>query len=140
MSENYDQNNIFAKILRGEAPCIKVYESEYALAFMDVMPQTDGHVLVIPKEPSETIYDLSDEAALACMQAVKIVGKAVEKAMGVGGSTLFQLNGKEAGQTVPHFHFHILPGSLKGLKSHASEMADPDMLMDIAAKIKSYID
>lgn len=140
MTGSYDQENIFAKILRGEAPCVKVHEVEHALAFMDVMPQTDGHVLVIPKEPSETIYDLSDEASLACMKLVQIVGKAVEKAMGVEGTTIFQLNGKAAGQTVPHFHFHVLPGSLSGLKGHASEFADPDTLVEIAEKIKSYID
>jgi len=139
MNGKYDQDNIFAKILRGEAPCVKVYETEHALAFMDVMPQTNGHVLVIPKEQSETIYDLSNEAALACMQAVQVVGKAVEKAMGVGGSTIFQLNGKDAGQTVPHFHFHVLPGSLMSLKGHASEMAAPELLSDIAEKIKAQI-
>ena len=140
MQGTYDQENIFAKILREEAPCVKVYENDNALAFMDVMPQTNGHVLVIPKEPAETIYDLSEDASLACMRAVQIVGKAIEQAMGVGGSTVFQLNGKAAGQTVPHFHFHVLPGSLLGLKGHASEMADPQTLMDIAEKIKSFID
>lgn len=59
----YDPNNIFAKMLRDEIPCIKVYEDDYTLAFMDIMPQTDGHTLVIPKEPAETLMDLSDEAA-----------------------------------------------------------------------------
>ncbi|WP_062271024.1 HIT family protein [Endozoicomonas arenosclerae] len=107
MSDNYDINNIFARILSGEAPCVKVYEDELTLAFMDVMPQTDGHVLVIPKEESATIYDLSREAATACIHTVQKVGKAVEQAMGVEGSTIFQHNGKTEGQTVPHFHFHV---------------------------------
>lgn len=138
MNPLYDNNNVFAQILRGEAPCFKVYEDEMTLAFMDIMPQLEGHTLVIPKEPAITIYDLSDEAALALIRTVRLVGPAVEKAMGVGGSTLFQLNGVEAGQTVPHIHFHILPGSVfqaRGLKGHASEMADPADLQRIAARI-----
>lgn len=139
---SYDSNNIFAKILRGEAPCIKVYEDVQTLAFMDIMPQMPGHTLVIPKEAAITVHELSDEAALACMKTVQKVGKAVEQAMGVSGFTLFQLNGAEVGQTVPHFHFHILPGSIlntTGVKGHAVEMADPNELTPIADKIRSFI-
>ncbi len=139
MTKNYDNNNIFARILKGEAPAVKVYEDELTLAFMDLMPQTDGHVLVIPKESAVTIYDLSDEASLACMRTVKLVGKAVEKAMGINGSTVFQHNGKVAGQSVPHLHFHVFPGSLFGLKGHASEFADINHLESIAAKIIACI-
>ena len=138
MNPLYDNKNVFAQILRGEAPCFKVYEDELTLAFMDIMPQLEGHTLVIPKEPAITVYDLSDEAALALMGTVRLVGPAVEKAMGVGGSTLFQLNGAEAGQTVPHLHFHILPGSVfqaRALKGHAAELADPADLQRMAARI-----
>ncbi len=138
----YDNNNIFAKILRGEAPCIKVYEDEHTLAFMDIMPQMDGHTLVIPKEPAETLYDLSETAALACMKTVQRVGKAVENAMEVQGTTLFQHNGQSVGQTVPHFHFHILPGpifSAKGIKGHAIEPAPPETLQLFANKIIHYL-
>jgi histidine triad (HIT) family protein len=135
----YDNSNIFAKILNGQAPCIKVYEDEFTLAFMDIMPQTDGHTLVIPKEAAETIYDLSDQAALACIRTVKKIGKAVEKAMNVEGSTVFQHNGKAAGQTVPHFHFHVFPGSLFGLKGHAIELSNRERLVEIAEKIKAYL-
>ena len=67
----YDTNNIFAKILRGEIPCIKVYEDAHTLAFMDIMPQVDGHTLVIPKESATTLFELSDEAAAACMATVR---------------------------------------------------------------------
>ena len=140
MSSQYDNNNIFAMILRGDVPCIKVFEDEHTLAFMDVMPQTEGHTLVIPKESAQTIYDLSDAAASASMRTVQIVGKAVEKAMGVNGSTVFQHNGVEAGQTVPHFHFHVFPGSLLGLKAHATEMADQNALKVTANKIIACID
>ena len=136
MASEYDDNNIFAKILRDEAPSIKVYEDENTLAFMDVMPQTDGHVLVIPKEKAETIYDLSATAAQALMITVQKVGKAVERALEINGSTVFQHNGKVAGQSVPHFHFHVFPGSLLGLKGHATELASPEQLELIAEKIR----
>ncbi|MRI32497.1 HIT family protein [Endozoicomonas sp. OPT23] len=135
MSEKYDKNNAFAKILSGDAPCVKVYEDELTLAFMDFMPQIDGHVLVIPKEEAVTIYDLSNEAALACMQTVQKVGKAVEQAMEIEGSTIFQHNGRTAGQTVAHFHFHVLPGSLTGLRGHAVELAEKRQLIAIAERI-----
>ena len=139
MESTYDNNNIFAKILKGEAPCIKIFEDEETLAFMDVMPQTDGHTLVIPKESATTVYDLSDSASLACMRTVRLVGKAVEKAMEIDGSTVFQHNGKTAGQSVPHFHFHVLPGSLFGIKGHTAEFADQEKLKVIAEKIKACI-
>ena len=135
MNEQYDDTNIFAKILAGDAPAITVYEDDHTLAFMDVMPQTDGHVLVIPREKGVTLYDISDAACLACMRTVKIVGKAVQRAMDADGMTIFQLNGKGSGQTVPHVHFHVLPGSLRGLRGHATEFADQDELKAIAGKI-----
>lgn len=140
---SYDQDNIFAKILRGEAPCVKVYEDEYTLSFMDIMPQMEGHVLVIPKEPAETLYDLSEQASLACMKTVQKVGQAVARAMDTEGTTLFQHNGKSAGQTVPHFHFHILPGPIfgaKGLKGHGVEMAEVSELEKVAQRIKDCLD
>ena len=110
---------------------------------MDIMPQMAGHTLVIPKESAVTIYDLSDEAAMACMRTVKLIGSAVEKAIGFGGSTVFQHNGVKAGQTVPHFHFHVLPGSIldaSSIKGHALELANPEELKMMAAKIISCIE
>jgi len=138
MDSNYDHNNIFAKILKGELPCIKVYEDEYTLAFMDIMPQMEGHTLVIPKESAVTIYDLTEEAALACMRTVKLIGSAVERAAGFIGSTVFQQNGIKAGQTVPHVHFHVMPGSIldaSAIKGHALELANPEDLKAMATKI-----
>ncbi|MBL4660748.1 MAG: HIT family protein [Alcanivoracaceae bacterium] len=139
MNFEYDNDNIFAKILRGEIPCIKVFEDEHTLAFMDIMPQKPGHTLVIPKESATTIYDLSDEACLSCMKTVKIVGKAIEKAMQSEGSTIFQLNGVFAGQSVPHFHFHVFPGPPVDLKDHAVELEDVEKLKLIANKIVACI-
>lgn len=140
MNVKYDHSNIFAKILRGEMPCIKVYEDQHTLAFMDIMPQKPGHTLVIPKESAVTIYDLSDEACLSCMKTVKIVGKSIEKAMKSDGTTILQLNGVSAGQSVPHFHFHIFPGSPKDLKGHAVELEDAQKLKQVADKIIAFLE
>lgn len=134
---NYDSNNIFAKILRNEIPCVKVYEDEDTLAFMDIMPQADGHTLVIPKEAAVTIHDLSDYGAANLIKKVKLIAAAVKKGMGAEGITLFQLNGESAGQTVPHMHFHILPGSILGARTHATVSSDTADLVMIAEKIKA---
>src|SRR5689334_19809492 len=96
----YDSNNIFAKILRGEIPSIKVYEDDGTLAFMDVMPQADGHVLVISKEPAENIFELSPDGARAMVTTTQKVAKAVKKAMNASGIMIAQLNGAAAGQSV----------------------------------------
>ena len=133
---SYDTNNIFAKILRGEIPCIKLYEDAHTLAFMDIMPQTDGHALVIPKEHATTIFELSDEAAAACMSTVRKIGTAQKKGLGADGVVLMQLNGEGAGQTVPHFHIHVIPGSIADLRrAHATHMADQGHLKALADKI-----
>lgn len=132
---SYDNENIFAKIIRGEFGCIKVYEDENTLAFMDIMPQADGHTLVIAKESAETLTDLSDEGAAACIQTVKKIVEAVKVAMGVSAATVMQLNGAGAGQTVPHIHFHVIPGSILGAKTHAREMEDQEKLKGFAEKI-----
>ena len=137
---SYDTNNIFAKILRGEIPNITVYEDELTLCFMDIMPQTDGHALVIPKQAATTIFELSDEHAAACMATVRKVGQAMKKGLGAEGIVLMQLNGEAAGQTVPHFHIHVIPGSIADLrKPHATTMADFGKLKDLAKKIKSAL-
>ena len=136
---SYDNNNPFAKILRGELPCINLYEDQQILVMMDIMPQADGHVLVIPKEQAITLPDLSDQSAAACMQAAKRFIKATAAAVGKESATLFQLNGVEAGQTVPHVHFHIIPGSILNAKMHAREVAEMQHLQAIAEKIKAQL-
>lgn len=138
----YDSNNIFAKILRGEIPCTKVYEDEHTLAFMDIMPQADGHTLVITKEPAETILDLSPAGAAAWIHSVQKVSKAVKTAMGVDGFVLMQLNGAAAGQSVLHVHFHILPTSLGTLmtRAHGSQMGDMQKIQGFAEKIKAELE
>lgn len=133
----YDDNNIFAKILRQEIPCTKVYEDETTLAFMDIMPQVDGHTLVIPKMKAETVFDLPDDAAADLICKVKHVAAAVKKGLNADGIRLVQFNGSAAGQTVPHIHFHVLPSSNTEMRAHASEMADQAHLDNIAEKIRA---
>ena len=132
----YDDNNVFAKILRGEIPCIRIHEDAHTLAFMDIMPQATGHALVIPKEAATTLFELSEEAASACLRTVKRVGLAQQAALGAQGIVLMQLNGSAAGQTVPHFHIHVIPGSIADLRRpHASVPADTQALQALAARI-----
>lgn len=140
MATDYDRNNIFAKILRGEAPCFKVFEDETTLAFMDVMPQSEGHVLVVPKEDAAQIFELSTPAALACMQTVQRLSLAVRAALEPSGLIVAQFNGSDAGQTVPHVHFHIIPRwKSEPLLPHARVPADPDKLEAIASKIRAQL-
>lgn len=132
----YDPNNPFARILRGELPCVKVYEDEATLAIMDIMPQAPGHVLVLPKEPSVELFGLSDEAAAACIRTTKKVAAAVKAAMGAHGIMVAQFNGSAAGQTVPHVHFHVVPREqAAALRPHAAVQADIGQLREIAARI-----
>lgn len=136
----YDPNNIFAKIVRGEAPCFKVYEDDQTLAFMDIMPQADGHTLVIPKEGAESIFDLSPEAAAALIKTTKKVAAAVKEAMNAPGIMLAQLNGAAAGQTVFHIHFHVIPrASGIDLSMHARGKADFEQVKALATKIAAAI-
>jgi histidine triad (HIT) family protein len=136
----YDQSNIFAKILRGEVPCVKVYDDDKTLAFMDVMPESDGHVLVVPKEPAENILDLSAEGLAAVMATTQKVARAVDKALKPGGILLKQYNRAPAGQSVFHVHFHIVPRH-EGvpLAPHGKVMVQAAVLEPIAAKIRSEL-
>lgn len=137
----YDSNNIFAKILRGELPCIKVYEDEETLAFMDLMPQADGHVLIVPKEPAVTLLELSEQGAMAAIRTTRRVAIAVKKALGVEGLHVAQLNGAAAGQTVPHIHFHVIPQAAGAvLRMHAAQRADEQDLKAMAERIKAHLD
>lgn len=136
----YDNNNIFAKILRGDMPAVKVYEDDATLAFMDVMPQSPGHMLVIPKTAAENLYDLPEEAGAAVLRTVQKLAPAVRDAMGADGIMLNQFNGPAAGQTVFHFHMHIVP-RYDGvpLRRHTGDMENMDVLEEQAAKISAQL-
>jgi histidine triad (HIT) family protein len=136
----YDSDNVFAQILRGESPAFRVYEDDYSLAFMDVMPQVDGHTLVIPKDPAENLLDVDPVILGANIQAVQTVAAAVKQAFASPGIMIAQLNGPAAGQTVFHLHFHIMPRH-QGLEFevHARELADPLVLEAHAERIRACL-
>ncbi len=109
MTPTYDPNNIFAKILRGEAPCVKVYEDDASFAFLDVMPRADGHTLVIPRVPARNLFDIAPKDLARFMPAVRTVARAVTVGMQAEGLTVQQFNEVAGGQQVFHLHFHLLP-------------------------------
>ena len=138
---SYDTNNIFAKILRGEIPCHKVHEDEHTLAFMDVMPQADGHTLVIPKMASRNLLDADPKALGALMASVQKMANAVKQAFAAEGILIQQFNEPAAGQTVFHLHFHVLPRSTGvALKPHTGKMADHALLAEHAEKIRAALE
>lgn len=132
----YDDQNIFAKILRGEIPSFKVYEDDATFCFMDIMPRTDGHCLVIPKTPCRNVLDASDAQLAAVMATVKKVAIAAKAAFDADGITVQQFNETAGGQEVFHLHFHIHPrhdglpmrppgtmGDMDAIKTHAAAIA-----------------
>jgi histidine triad (HIT) family protein len=137
----YDESNPFARILRGELPCIKVAETDDTLAFMDLMPQADGHVLVVPKEAAAEIFDLSDAATVACMRMTQRIALALREALRPDGIFIGQFNGVAAGQTVPHVHFHVIPRwDGVPLRMHGREIAEQATLEGFAQRIRAQFD
>jgi len=136
----YDPNNIFAKILRGEAPAVKVYEDDHTFVMMDIMPQSEGHTLVLTKEPAVTIFEMTPDGVAACMKVTQRVAKAVSSSLAPNGVTICQFNGAAAGQTVPHVHFHVIPRNQnEPLRAHARDMADTAELENLAVRIKAAL-
>ncbi|WP_160004323.1 HIT family protein [Rhizobium sp. 18055] len=139
-SAAYDGNNIFAKILRGEIPSHKVYEDEHTLAFMDVMPQAPGHVLVVPKAASRNLLDADPAALMQAIPVVQKIANAVKDAFDADGVFVCQFNEPAAGQTVFHLHFHIIPRhDGAALKPHSGQMEDGAVLAANAEKIKAEL-
>jgi histidine triad (HIT) family protein len=136
----YDDQNIFARILRGEIPCVKVFEDGKTLAFMDVMPEAEGHVLVVPKQAAQDILDLSADGLAAMMATVQKVAKAVDKALAPDGILLKQYNRAPAGQSIFHVHFHVVP-RWEGvdLAPHGKAMVEAALLEPVAAKIRAAL-
>lgn len=136
----YDPNNIFAKILRGEIPCHRVYEDADTLAFMDVMPQAPGHVLVVPKAPSRNLLDADPFVLARVLPVVQKLALAVKAAFAADGVTVMQFNEPAGGQTVFHLHYHVIP-RIDGvpLAKHTGTMAAPDVLRAHAVKIAEVL-
>ena len=136
----YDDSNVFAKILRGELPCAKVYEDAHALAFMDIMPRADGHVLVIPKVKARNILDIGPDDLAELIKAVQKVAKAVQAGMQADGLTIQQFNEPAGGQVVFHLHVHVLPRwDGMALRPHTGQMADAKVLAGHAEKIRAAL-
>ncbi|KUO68996.1 MAG: HIT family hydrolase [Alphaproteobacteria bacterium BRH_c36] len=140
MTATYENDNIFAKILRGEIPCHMVYEDDDAIAFMDVMPQSAGHVLVLPKAASRNLLD-ADPAVLAKLAPLlQRMAAAAKAAFDADGISLMQFNEGAGGQTVFHLHFHVIP-RYEGvpLNAHGRGMEDPEVLAANAEKLRAVL-
>jgi histidine triad (HIT) family protein len=137
---SYDDQNVFAKILRGELPCHKVLETDRVLAFMDVMPRGEGHVLVIPKAPSRNILDADPDDLADLFKAVQSVARAAKAALGADGVTIQQFNESAGGQVVFHLHVHVIP-RFQGtpLKPHTGQMENPEVLAAHAERIRAEL-
>ena len=139
MSDTYDDQNIFAKILRGEIPSFKVYEDDETLCFMDIMPRTEGHCLVIPKTPCRNILDATPAQLAACMNTVNKVANAAKTAFAADGVTLFQFSEAAGGQEVFHLHFHIHPRHDGVAIRPPGTMGDMDVIKANAARITAAL-
>ena len=137
---SYDSNNIFAKILRGELPCYKVYEDDKALAFLDIMPRSAGHTLVLPKAPARNILDIGAEDLTHVIAVAQKVAKAAMKVFSADGITVQQFNEGAGGQVVFHLHVHVIPRKTGvALKPPASEKEKPEVLAEQAKKLAAAI-
>ncbi len=139
----YDPDNIFGKILRGEIPSVKVWEDDHVLAFMDVFPQSEGHVLVISKTSrARNLLEVEPEVLARLAEATRRTARAVVEALQPEGFQIMQFNGEAGGQTVFHLHFHIVPRwSDRPMKGHGhAPMADPADLRRLADRIAAALD
>jgi len=139
----YDPDNIFARILRGEIPAVKVWEDDHVLAFMDVFPQSEGHVLVISKRSTApTLLEIEPDALARVTAAVQRTARAMEKALSPEGFQIMQFNGEAGGQTVFHLHFHIIPRwADRPMKGHGhAPMADAGALRVLADRIAAALE
>jgi len=137
---DYDDQNVFAKILRGELPCEKLYEDDHTIAIMDIMPRGDGHLLVIPKAPSRNIFDIETADYQHVAATVKIMARAVMEAFDADGVTINQFNEPSAGQVVFHTHVHVIP-RFEGVRllPHSGDMEDSAVLKANADRIRAAL-
>jgi histidine triad (HIT) family protein len=140
LNQAYDPTNVFAKILRGELPCEKIYEDEHTLALMDIMPRADGHVLVIPKAAARNILDITTEDLARLAVGVQKIARAVKAGMGADGLTIQQFNESAGGQVVFHIHVHVLPRwTGVSLRPHTGAMEKPEVLKAHADRIRAAL-
>lgn len=136
----YDPGNIFAKILRGELPAHRVYEDDHVIAFLDIMPRSTGHTLVIPKSPARNILDIAPDDLAHVAQAAQRIARAQMKAFDADGISVQQFNETAGGQVVFHLHVHVIP-RFEGIELLApqSKMEAPEVLTENAAKLKAAL-
>ncbi|MEM9059179.1 MAG: HIT family protein [Pseudomonadota bacterium] len=139
---SYDENNIFARILRGELPSEKVYEDAETLAIMDIMPRADGHVLVIPKDPARNLLDASPEQLASCMRTANTIAQALMVAFDADGITLQQFSEAAGGQEVFHLHFHVIPRKecVRMRPPGPDNMVKPEVLRGHAEKVRAALE
>ncbi len=133
----YDSDNIFAKILRGEIPSNRVYEDDETLAFMDIMPRSDGHLLIIPKTPCRNVLDATPEQLVAVIATVQKMAKVVKAAFDADGITIQQFNEAAGGQEVFHLHFHVLPRHEGISMRPPGQLGDFDQIAEHAERIRA---
>jgi histidine triad (HIT) family protein len=137
---SYDPNNIFAKILRGELPCHKVYEDDKALAFLDIMPRAPGHTLVLPKSPARNLLDVEPADLAHVMQVAQKIAKAGMQVFNADGVTIQQFNETAGGQVVFHLHVHVIPRrDREPMKPPASIKGEAAVLSDQALKLAAAL-
>lgn len=136
----YDTNNIFAKILRGEIPCFKVYENDHVLAFLDIMPRAPGHTLVIPKAPARNLLDITEEDFVHVARATRLIAHAAMPLFDADGMMIVQFSEPASGQEVYHLHMHVIP-RFEGvaLLPPATVKADMAVLAEQAAKLAAAL-
>ncbi|MBU6319103.1 MAG: HIT family protein [Alphaproteobacteria bacterium] len=143
LTGSYDASNIFAKILRGEAPCVKVWEDADTLVFMDIFPQSQGHCLVVPRHvEARNLLDLPSDRLKGLFERVQKTARAVVTALNPDGVIVTQFNGAPAGQTVFHLHVHVIPryDNLPLQPHHQGRMADMDALASQASRIRDAME
>ena len=136
----YDQNNLFAKILRGELPCHKIYEDDKALAFLDIMPRAPGHALVLPKAPARNILDISPDDLAHVIKVAQKIAMASVQVFRADGVTIQQFNESAGGQVVFHLHVHVIPRKQGvAMKPPATVKEAPDVLADQAKQLATAL-
>ena len=136
----YDPNNLFAKILRGDLPCYKVYEDDRSFAFLDIMPRAPGHALVLPKSPARNILDVAPDDLAHVMQVAQRIARAGMAAFAADGVTIQQFNESAGGQVVFHLHVHVIPRKVGvAMKPPASVKETPDVLADQAKQLAAEL-
>ena len=127
---------IFCSIVAGQKPSHKVLETDLVLAFMDIYPASDGHTLVVPKEHCESVFDINEAAIQAVAAAAREIASAIQAALSPDGMSIVQANGAAAGQTVMHYHWHLLPRTVgHRMRLHGPRQADPERLTELAKAI-----